>query len=251
MSDFESKLRKYSIGIVLEAKKRDSMFIKVYPIEELPAVNGKIIEAKVRKKDKAKNILGVEIDFDIEANALLIAKWLPSGEGNRITAPDVQPGETVIIYKYADREEYFWESREIAKKLRRLETVRYSFCNLSDGLAEVEYDDDSSYFIEISTHDKHIKIHTSKNDGEPVGYDFEFNTGQGTFQVSDTAGNYLRLDSQSGFWKMFGNSNIEFEAPKSIRFKTNTVINDSQLVHNLGDELTDGKSTANPHYNCV
>ena len=249
MSDFQSKLRVYSLGIVTEAKKRDSMFIKVYPIEELPAVNGKVADVKVRKKDTAKNIMGEDIDFDIEANAIIVAKWWPEGQGNRITAPDVQPNETVVIYKYADREEYFWESRENAPKLRRLETVRYSYCNLSGGLAETPYDDDTSYWFEWSTHDKKIHLHTSKNDGEAVGYDFVFDTGKGTFEVTDTAGNFLRLNSTSGMWHMFGNSQVLLEAPDVI-FKADTVTNDAPVVLNTGMEETAQVSIANPHVNC-
>ena len=250
MSEFTSLLRFYSIGIVTEAKKRDSMFIKVWPVEELPLVNGLVADIKLKKKGTATDRSGKPIDYDVEGKATIVAKWWPEGQGNRTTAPDVQPGETVIIYKYADREEYFWESRENATKLRRLEHVRYSYYNVSGNLAEEEYDDDKSYWIEWSTMDKKIHLHTSTNDGEACGYDFTFDTASGTFEIKDTLGNYQKLDSTGGTWHILGNTEVLLEAPL-VHFKANQVLNEAPLVTNTGVEETASTSIANPHVNCV
>ena len=175
---------------------------------------------------------------------------LPEGQGNRITAPDVQPGETVILYKYGDREEYFWESRENATKLRRLEHVRYSYCNVPGNLAEEGYDDDKSYWIEWSTMDKKIHLHTSTNDGEACGYDFTFDTASGTFEIKDTLGNYQKLDSTGGVWHILGNTEVLLEAPL-VHFKVGHVLNEAPKVTNTGIEETASTSIANPHANCV
>lgn len=195
MSDYESKLKLYSLGIVVAAKERGSAFIKVCPIEEMPLANGKLSEQKITMASNTKSIKGVSKDAKLDGDLVLIAKWLPDTSGNRVTPPDVQPSETVILYKFADSEEYFWESREHNPGLRRLETVRFAFGNKPSGISA--YDQDSSYWLEYSTHDKHIHLHTSKNNGEPYEYDIKLDTEKGVLLITDNAGNSVELDSST------------------------------------------------------
>lgn len=192
--DRESKLKLYSLGIVLEAKERNSDVIKVMPIEELPQTNGMLSESSKKYDVSMPNSQGVKSKDKLESDSGIIAKWILGG-GNRITAPDVQPSETVLIYRFADTDEYYWSLVFREPKLRKLETVNYSFSNLPSGMSE--FDKDTSYWFEVSTHDKHVKLHTSKNDGEVYSYDIEINAADGNLIIKDDAGNNITLDSKN------------------------------------------------------
>lgn len=197
----EAGLKLYSLGIVLQAKVRGSDTIVVDPIEAFPMDNGAIGIDTKNKKTSLKDQHGVERKSEIKGGSAIKAKWIPFGHSNRESAPDVQPNETVILFAYADTQEFYWTTLFREPQLRRLETVRHMYCNIPDGLTP--YDDDTSYWSEISTHDKMVTFHTSNNDGEPFTYDVFFDTGHGvvTLLVDDTE-NLLQLDSKAVVWLM-------------------------------------------------
>lgn len=190
-----SGLKFYSLGVVVEAKSLGSDIIKVSPREEIGLFNGLISEEERNYKTKSPNAQGVVSSDELEGDVTLLAQWISFNGGNRTTAPDVQANETVMILTYADTDEYYWTPIFREPGIRRLETVRYSYGNLKEGLKE--YDADSSYFFEVSTHEKFVKLHTSKSDGEPFEYNVTINTFNGTITVGDDAGNNITIDSQA------------------------------------------------------
>ncbi len=183
------------MGIVVEDKLLDTDFIKVTPIEDLTHYDGMLNAQTKSLNETALDIKSVPKNSSIVIDSTLLAKWVPLSSSNRSTSPNVIKNETVAIYRHSDTDEYFWNTMFHEPNIRRLEKVRYSFGNETAPL--VAYGDNSSYWVEYSTIDKHIKIHTSVNDGEAAGYDVVFDTKKGTFSLTDTINNSVILDSVS------------------------------------------------------
>ena len=98
----------YSIGIAVTQCLPDERTIQVYPIEKLPSIaDGEI------KEDPVEELEGEYQDYDekkysykLKKHNALTATWLAWQDYNRVTAPNIQPGEYVLLYKYRgeDRE---------------------------------------------------------------------------------------------------------------------------------------------------
>lgn len=188
-----SQLHFYSVGIVAANKKLSSKIIEVTPIETLTMLSGELTDNSANLKASATDASGKAYDISIASTVSIKATWLPIGVSNRISAPDVRRGEVVIIYRFADTDEFWWSTLKDDMHLRKLETVVYAFSATTK--EDTPIGPDNYYFIEISTHQKLLHIHTSKDNGEPFGYDIQINTGSGFIQIQDDDGNFIKFDS--------------------------------------------------------
>lgn len=230
LQDRESKLKLYSLGIVIITKPRGTDYIEVSPIEDLPLVDGLIEDLKYKYDVTLPDAKGKAVSSKVEGNNILKAKWIPFGHSNRMSAPDVVKNETVVIFRFADTDEYYWTTIFREPSIRRLETVLYAYGDLPIGLTP--FDKDSSYWAEVSTHDKYIQVHTSKSDGEPYEYDIIIETAKGSVTVKDDVGNYYKLDSPSGTITANANEHIVLNAPLITLNANNIVNNASSSIHN-------------------
>lgn len=209
----KSELRLYSLGIVVETKQDNSDQIKVSPTEILPLQNGLLSEQKRDYNVKMPNASGVQKSSELKGDDIVVAKWIPFGHSNRITAPDVVEGETVILFRFADNDEYHWTTLFREPLLRRLETVLYAFSDLkAPGQA---FDKDSSYYLEVSTKDKHVTFKTSKADGEPYAYLIDIDTGKGQMTVIDDVRNEISINSRTGEIKVKTNEKVTIETKQA------------------------------------
>ncbi len=196
-----SKLRLYSMGVVVEDKPEYVDIVMVSPVEVLNIQpEGNMKSAKKTYKGQKSGVNISTFNTQHESTNYLKAKWIPFGHSNRITAPDVCAGETVILFKYADVDEYYWTTIFREPSLRRLETVQYAWSNVSGGASEVSFDKETSYWFEVSTKHKYITLKTANNDGEVARYEMTLDTANGQFKLMDSNGNLALLDSSSGTW---------------------------------------------------
>ena len=222
----ESNLKLYSVGIVIEAKQRGSDQIKVSPMEALPLQKGDMTQDQRTYKSNVPDATGVKRVSQVQGSNHIVAKWIPDGNDNRITSPDVQPGESVKIYRFADTDEYYWATMFREPKLRKLETVLTAVSNLP---GSGTFNKDSAYWTEVSTHDSHIQVHTSQSNGEPYGYDIKLDAAAGKLTIQDTIGNVIVLDSAQSDVSITTNTSVHVKAPTvsiestEINFKASTV----------------------------
>jgi hypothetical protein len=240
MSERQSAFIFYSYGIVAVDKERDSDAIKVTPIEELSMASAKSEEIKATARGNAKpNISrnetskgptlanqsvsynvelpdhqGVSRSGNVTGDIMLVATWTPLCQSNRMTAPDVIEGETVMIFRVADTDEYYWSTMMREPNIRRLETVCYMYGNMPDGINP--FDKSSSYWIEVSTHDQYVHFHTAKNNGEPFEYDIKLDTAKGHFILTDNSGNFVELDSPTSMLRATTNEDIEANTKRVV-----------------------------------
>lgn len=194
-----SKFHFFSFGKVAANKQRNSMKVEVFPQEKFTMSAGEVTD-NVEKIDVA----GVDADGrdykgQIETKTSITCVWLPIGEPHRVMPPDVRRDETVMIYRFADSNYYFWSSIN-NETLRRLETVTWWFSGIpnNDGGPELKRTADNGYLIEISSHDKHIIVSTSKINGEACRYELQFDLANGIFSLKDDLGNEIELNSPAG-----------------------------------------------------
>lgn len=250
----DSGFKLYSLGTVAANKKRKSKIIEVVPIESMPMLDGELTDNVEQYKAKGEGVDGENaFDNEIKTTASIKAEWLPWGNTNRKTAPDVRRGETVYIYRYKDTDKFYWVEFMDPLKLRRLETVVYAWSN--ERTENVPLDETNTYFLEVSTHEKFIHLRTNKNDKEPFAYDIQLNTKEGFLQIQDDDGNFLFIDSKNRHIraenkdKSFIELNkriINIDAPDEINLKTKKyTLNASQSI----DEKTQRHTYKSNSYN--
>ena len=236
-----SKFHYYSLGIVAANKLLSSKDIEVTPIEISPMVNGEI-------SDSATPITATSVDangrvYSLTSNTTnsIKATWLPIGNSNRMTSPDVRRGEVVMIYRFADTDKFYWEVHENNMDLRKLETVIYAFSDTTTEGAAI--DATNSYFMEISTHKGVVHLHTSNTNGEACIYDIQLNAKTGFLQIMDDQGNFFKFDSVAGQITAANKNGSSLDINK-VNINLNCVGNISM---NAGGQftLTTSKSTIN------
>lgn len=190
---FTSKFRPYSIGIVAENKPMSTKIAKVVPIEVIPFIDGELKSDPQALEVAGVDAAGQQYTVRVMMDNVIDAEWLSLGS-NRVTAPDVRRGEQVLIYQYADSDKFYWQPTGKTDWLRKLETVIFAISATRDE-ADTELRVDNTYSVEMSSHGKHVTLRTSKADGEPFAYTFQFNAKEGVVTLTDDAGNFFELDS--------------------------------------------------------
>lgn len=213
----------YSYGIVAANKPLDSDYIEVTPLKDLPMIDGDLSDNGQGMSTKGADQMGSHYQTQANASNTIRAKWLKLGQGNRKTSPDVRRGAEVMIYRVADSDEYWWTTCGDDSDLRKLETVIFAFSGTQEEGAKT--DEENSYYLEVSTHQKKVTFKTSQKNGEPVGYSFQLDTEAGTMTVMDTLNNFFHLNSQDYLWRCQNNNgayweinkdDINLSAPKNI-----------------------------------
>lgn len=204
-----SKFHFYSFGIVGTPKALNSDMVQVFPQEKFTMSAGEITDNVSSIEVKGKDGTDKDYQGKIETKPTITCKWLPIGEPNRVTPPDVRRGEQVIIYRYADTDFYFW-STAFNNVVRRLETVGWWFSGTPDE-GDNTRTAENGYIFEWSTHNGHIIISTSRKNGEKASFIMKFDTKQGNWLLQDNLGNSINLDSVAGIL---------------------TVITENEIIHN-------------------
>lgn len=189
-----SQMRFYSLGIVTTNKALNSHEVEVTPIELVNMLDGELTSNPTGILDEGVDGSGKKYSVEVTADNSVTAKWFPFGSTNRRTPPDLRRGERVLLWQFADADVFYWTSTGWDDHLRRLETVIWAISNTTDESTK-KIDPTNSYYLEASTHDKHITLYTSKNDGEPFAYTFQFNTRDGVVTLADDGDNYIEFNS--------------------------------------------------------
>jgi len=251
-----SGLKLYSLGIVKVDKSRNSDVIAAIPIEELSLLDGDIINnPTIVHKNSIPNKDTVVSNTEVTADNFITATWIAFGHSNRMTSPDVIHGETVMIFRYMDTDEYYWTTIFREPTIRRKETVVYGYGDLASGNASLNKD--NMYYMKVSTHDKVVTLHTSKSDGEPFEYDVILDTSEGVLTIKDDVGNSISMDSRTGTANVtttkdvvINTNNVTVNAATVVNINTPTlnVSNDLNVGGNVsigGTEVVNGHATFN------
>lgn len=182
-----------SVGYAAENLPFNTRILNVFPPEMTPYANGEVHTGSVMVEDEGVDAFGQKYKVKAQLSNCISAIWLPLNS-NRLTPPNVRRGERVMIWQYADVDQYYWTTAGLDEYLRRLETVVYAWSNTTDETVKA-LTADKCYFFEISTHRKLVTFSTSKSDGEPYRYMVQINSKDGRLSITDDAGNFIDLNS--------------------------------------------------------
>lgn len=241
-----SQLRPYSIGVVAENKSITdgkggfNMMVEITVTEENAMLDGELDSKSTEETVDTTDADGASSSIKVESKTTIMAAWLPLGVSNRLTAPDVRRGAEVLVYRFADTDQFFWATLKDDLALRKLETVVYAWSATKSEDAPVNAD--NYYFLEISTHKQVVHFHTSKANGEFCVYDIQINTKDGLIKIQDDIGNFITFDSKDHQIILQNVDGTSFDLDK--KNLTITVPETYKLVaKNVVEEISEAQST--------
>jgi uncharacterized protein (DUF2345 family) len=249
--DYTSQFRPYSLGTVTAHKDPHSELIDVTPIEILFANNGEIINNYQEQRVRGLNKQGEEVNYSVITSNNITAAWLPIGNSNRISPPELRRGMIVMIYVDGDNK-YYWQDLGLNREYMRAETATYAFCANPNPNENKAVAQDSWYVVEVSPRNHQLILTTSKDNQEYTTYSISLNTKEGVLKITDGEGNFImmdsrnvqhRLENQKGtFIEMLG-EDITLSAPRNIK-----VVAGKDISFEAGNKI-DVKSGSETEFN--
>ena len=127
--------------------------------------------------------------------------------GTNSIVPCIHKGERVRVLNYAGNEQMYWLPMGRDPGMRLHERIRWFAMAQPSSVVPQSYKevmDTNSYFIDFNTNpgSKQWHLHTSKADGEPVGYDWYIWPEKGEMVFHDCKGNFLHLWTLEHKWHL-------------------------------------------------
>ena len=208
-----SALRRISQGVVSTVDPKDQRIVHVIPREKMPYMSGGAEVNPNVVEYQSKNSQGDDVQDKVVTNTTLPCTWMPY-KSNRVTPPDVQPGERVVIWQVGDEDQYWWTEQGLDDHLRRLETIVWAISGTPATKENKAINDLDWYFIEWSSHKKHLMISNSKANGEVIQYVAKLDFGNGKVSIADDLDNSLVLDSLEALWSITNTNKCLFKIDK-------------------------------------
>ena len=191
----KSKFYLYTIGEAASDKPLGSYTLEVFPSEMLPntTVDPSSIDSTPKTvKDSNGSISSVVVN----KSRTISCEWLPIGDSNRTTPPDVTAGEKVFVYRYGDTDLYFWTTAYFEIDLRKHESVTWLYSNKPEK-SNLQTATINAYRFVVDTLNKFLELFTNNNDGEYTTYNLSINTKDGVITIIDGKSNVFCLESQT------------------------------------------------------
>jgi len=240
-----SLLKFYSIGRLAANKPLDTNIIEVVPIEASSNLDGEINAGLDKFSAKGTDQTGAAYSLELDMSTAVTAEWSPFGRGNRVTSPDLRRGDQVVLWKFADKEKYYWTEMDDLVH-RKLETVVWAISATtkeSDGSTG-----DTTYYVEMSSHRKLIHLHTSSANGEFCEYDIQINADEGFLQFQDNVGQSIMMNSKERQIELLNNDGAKIDMnkrklfihiPDLVEIKTKKVTIDAiDMISTLSNSMT-------------
>lgn len=225
-----SKLSIYSLGTVVKDKEKDSHIVYAIPYEVLTDLDGNLQNATQKVSGTLTEDAG-KVFSSTTKRVALRCEWLPFGD-LRTTSPDMVLGEQVIIYRYADTQDYYWTPKRQDLMNRKLEHIVLTLSNTKEDQEEKTAPFKKVYTITLSTRDGYLSIVTNDNQKEKAVYEVLLNTKDGIFKLSDNKENALVLNSVERTFRVKAGE-ITFECDSFINLGTFTQHKWSKLLSTL------------------
>ena len=238
MQDMSSQFKPVSVARVLEDLEPGTDVLLVGGLESNPGATGMQVSNTQSVEAKGTDANGKEYSTTTNTDSVIKAKWLRWGS-QRLTPPNVRRKMRVMLYRFADQDEYYWEYMGLDGHLMRLETIVWGINNNAnaDGASEVK--PENMHTLEWSTHTKQLTLRTCKSQGEPFAYIFQFNLGEGSVVLADDNGNMVNLDSQEAIWLMqnsFG-SHLKIDKNSIFAFAAELIKMETKLVQVIAETV--------------
>ena len=227
-----SVFRPVSMGRVAENKDLEKHIIEVIPVEIMPMADG-VVDSKAHEvEEEYIDIDGRKHKINIKHSLSIEATWIPFGS-NRVTAADVRVRERVLIQQCADSDKYYWKETGLDDHLRCLETVIYAWSNNSEDGVDHRLSLENCYYLEVSTHESHITLGTSKSNGEAFAYTAQIDGKNSLATITDDVGNTFQINSADGIVTLKNEANTLVELDKKVLnlFSVDTINVDTNVMN--------------------
>lgn len=191
--------RKFEAIVVENKVHSDGNRIRFVISELLPNTDGQLRNNPVPLKRNYIDARGRKYTSRGTHNNNFTATYY-SNDTFRKTAPDVQRGERVLVWRKGLTDLWYWEPfNGDSMSKRRLETVVQSVnADKQKGGDPDRHEggaDGNTYYQEMSSQNKTYTVRTSKANGEVASYTFQINAGDGSIILCDDVGNHIELDT--------------------------------------------------------
>lgn len=187
---FESLVNFYSMGIVAAPRKRNSERIEVWPVEQVFMNGGKVGDEQATVEISHASSNGQDT-VQVKLGRAVPALWWKFNS-NRITPPNVEKGDQVLIYRVGDTDVFFWVDLN-NMNVKKAEDVVYAWA--ADNNNQMADDLSNAWMLNVSPMDGHFTFRTSLANNEQVAYIFQFNPRDGFHLVKDDQGNGYYINS--------------------------------------------------------
>jgi hypothetical protein len=234
-----SVFRLYSIGTAAENMEFGKRTLEVWPSEQMPAVDGDVTTNQTNISTEGTDAQGQKYTQNINAGNVIEAEWL-SYNSNRPFPSLIRRGEKVKIWRNSDTDQFYWT--EMGTDIRYRRGDIYTIACIST----IVNDDDpisheNSYWFELDSLNGVIRLSTTALNNEACKYLFEFMTREGTFQLSDSIGNYLKLESVDQRWTIMNaaeTSLIMDGADTTLTMTGKYTVNAQDCLFNITNDFT-------------
>jgi len=217
MQEMSSNFKPVSVARVLEDLEPGTEILLVGGLESNPGPTGMMVSDTQVVEAKGKDSTGKEYSSKTTTDTVIKAKWLRWGS-QRLTPPNVRRKMRVMLYRFADQDEYYWEYMGLDGHLMRLETIVWGINNNANADGESTVKPENMHTLEWSTHTKQLTLRTCKSQDEPVAYIFQFNLKEGSVTLADDLGNIASLDSQEAIWLLQNSFGSHLKVDKNSIF---------------------------------
>ena len=188
----ETRVYKY-LGRAAEPLEDKKLTIPVIVPELTPNISGSFGASSERDTAQLTNPhTNVQTQSSVDITNHITATWF--GCSNRRWPPYVKRGEQVFIYQFGDSDHYYWEAIGRDPEIRQLERYRLEIGDTQ--IPNQEKTEENTYYFELDSVAKRVRIHTSVSDNEPFLYEFTIDTANGAVTLLDSKGNRIFMDSQ-------------------------------------------------------
>lgn len=194
--DYKSQLKPYSLGMLTANKGAGTEMVDVMLIELSWATHGEVNNNYTQETVEGLDINGEKVKYSVVSSNNITAAWLPMGNSNRISPPELRRGMIVMVYKDSDNN-YYWVDTGMNRELMRAESVTYAYCANGDTGDNKKVSQDDWYVVEINPRGQQLMITTSASNGEYTTYDIVLNTKDGVLKINDGLGNLIMMDSRN------------------------------------------------------
>jgi len=211
----ESEYKLYSVGIAavdLDKEDYTAKELEVFPIELMS-----LLEGDISGKDMKPYTIQVTDEEDIPETAITIKKkmtfkatWLPGNSSNRITAPNIKKGETVMLYKYADTDKYYWTTFDYERDIRGKERVTTLYGNTDKEVLTMT----NSHYVTIDAFKNFMELYFNGGESNGVEYRARIDGTKNIASFKDSKGNYISLESNADTEKHHLNKALKISTEK-------------------------------------
>lgn len=171
--------------------------ILIFLNEQFPNASGKLEVNPEIFTTKGVDAKGKMYEIRQDTESTITASFL-NRDTNRITAPQVQKGERVLVYQFKNDKTYYWEPANLDNHKRVQEAVVHAYAAKKpmDGKDMVPSTPENSYTTTIDGINGLIEQRMTEANGEVSPWLTQYDAKNGNMIITDQKGNFIQINTK-------------------------------------------------------